>query len=153
LSTGDDGTVRLWDPRAGRLIHSFEVPGSRLDAVGRLNAKTIMAKVAAPEDRIIFWNTATGKVRRSLKGAITDKLTAFEWSPNGRFLATGHADHTVRNWDAFQGKALHTLRGPASSVLALAWSRDGKHLAACTSSRQILTWETETGKPGRALAP
>jgi WD40 repeat protein len=110
-----------------------------------------MAKVAAPEDRIVYWELATGKVRRSLKGQFSDRLTAFQWSPNGKLLATGHANHSVRVWEASSCKLRHVLRGPSAIIICLAWSRDSMLLAGGAINRQIHTWDATTGESGRVL--
>src|SRR5438477_2941164 len=51
-------------------------------------------------------------------------------SPEGRWLATGAKDNTIKIWDVASGRLLRTLYGHGSPVNALAASPDGKLLAS-----------------------
>src|SRR5262245_33255507 len=51
------------------------------------------------------------------------------YSPDGKRLATGSEDHTVKLWDAATGQELLTLKGHSDGVVSVAFSPDGKRLA------------------------
>jgi len=48
---------------------------------------------------------------------------AVAFSPDGKTLATGSFDNTVKLWDFASGKELRTLKGHASPVYGVAFSR------------------------------
>ena len=74
------------------------------------------------------------------------------FSPDGRHLASGSGDKTVRFWDLTTETPHHVCSGHRDYVLALAWSPDGKLLASGDKSGQVMVWDPVTGKQrGRAL--
>ncbi|MGP0069830.1 MAG: WD40 repeat domain-containing serine/threonine protein kinase [Isosphaeraceae bacterium] len=56
-------------------------------------------------------------------------ITALEFAADGRALATGGGDHTIKLWDVDAGKERVTLRGINGEAHAMAFSRNGKTLA------------------------
>jgi eukaryotic-like serine/threonine-protein kinase len=65
-------------------------------------------------------------------------------SPDGRRIAGGVSDRTVRLWDASTGQLLDVLRGHADFVLDVAFSPDGARLASASYDKTIRIWDLAT---------
>jgi len=81
-----------------------------------------------------------------------DEVLSVCWSPDGRYIASGSEDSTVRIWDIFTGKLSKKLfEHPYGTHNCVSWSPDGKYLASGNSYKTVMVWEVTTGDLVRTL--
>ena len=66
-------------------------------------------------------------------------------SPDGRRLASGSEDETVRLWDVETGACVRTLEGHGQTVTSVCFSPDGRQLASGSYENTVRLWDAETG--------
>ncbi|MFD8098384.1 toll/interleukin-1 receptor domain-containing protein [Nocardia fluminea] len=68
-------------------------------------------------------------------------------SPDGRILATGSNDGTVRLTDVYTGRQTRQFTGAASVNFVLAFSADGRKLVTGSTGNTTVVWDISTGSP------
>ena len=86
-----------------------------------------------------LWDVETGACVRTLEGH-GDWVTSVCFSPDGRRVASGSWDRTVRLWDAETGACVRTLQGHDGTVRSVCFSPDGRRLASGSSDRTVRLW-------------
>ena len=148
-SASDDQTVRLWDPKSGKLLNTLQGHTSSVNGVSFSPDGNTLAS-ASYDQTVRLWDPKSGKLLNTLQGH-TSSVNGVSFSPDGNTLASASYDHTVRLWDPKSGKCLFTLTGHTSSVNGVSFSPDGNTLASCSGDilgkdNTVRLWDPKSGK-------
>ena len=93
------------------------------------------------------WDSMIGKELFSLRGH-DGPVTRVAFSPDGRRLASGSDDNTMKIWDIATGKLqeLFSLKGHDSFVQGVTFSPDGRRLASGSWDEAVKIWDSATGR-------
>src|SRR6476469_8258467 len=75
-------------------------------------------------------------------------VTGIAFMPDGRILASGHLDNTVRLWNISDGSLEKTVAGPRISKVHVAFSPDGDTVASCVgdgATYELRIWSLRDG--------
>ena len=81
------------------------------------------------------------------------KIHALAFSPDGRLLAVGGMDKSVRLWDVATAKLIHELAGHSFGTYAAAFSPDLHVLATGGNDSKVHLWAIRRPEEGRAPDP
>ncbi|WP_346433917.1 trypsin-like peptidase domain-containing protein [Nonomuraea composti] len=98
--------------------------------------------------RTSMYTVVSRPARGVWRGHTGGRVSAVAFSRDGKYLASGGNDATVRIWDTATGRQIRTL---TISVDAVAFSPDGKYLAGGSFDGTVRIWDTATGHQVREL--
>src|SRR5205823_4939915 len=84
----------------------------------------------------------TGKPKREFKN-FADPITALAYSHDGRTLAVGGRDSTIRVLDLNTGQTVRTFLGHGEEITALRFSPVGNQLASASFDQTVRLWNLE----------
>jgi len=116
LASAGGTTVRLWDTatwkESGHIQHFPEMLCVRFSPDGKLLAvsdgETNLPHYQVLPTQIILWDVAAQAEVRRLRGH-TNTIWALAFSPDGKTLASGSMDQTVKFWDTASGQLRETI--------------------------------------------
>jgi WD40 repeat protein len=113
--------------------------------------KTVYAQVRDRAGNVSQIFSATIRLITTLTGH-TDLVRSVAFSPDGRLLASGSDDKTIKLWEVATGSLVRTLSGHTSIVFSVAFSPDGRLLASGSADWTVKLWEVASGSLVRTLS-
>lgn len=169
LVTGsEDQVVRVWDVASQRLkcklaghsqdIYSVEFMPNGQEVVSGSGDRTVriwdvekarcrlVLNVTAGSTGSSTETVATAEGLASSKKPTDAGITSITISPNGKFLAAGALDRSIRLWETDQGRPCETLEGHRDSVYSVAFAPDGRHLISGSLDKTIKVWQFDSSE-------
>ena len=147
LVSGGYKEVRLWDAADGKLMRKLGGLSGQVRAVafGKENGVLAVATGVAGRSGAValldLGNAAITPIEQA-----KDEMLAVAFSADGKWLATGGTDSTIRLWNLETKAAALELKGHTDWISGLAFSPDGRLLASGSADRTARIWKTGTWK-------
>ncbi len=75
-------------------------------------------------------------------------ISSVVFSPNGKYIASGSVDKTIKLWDVESGKEIRTFLGN-NLIFSVCFNPDGDYIASCGENIQL--WDIASGKEIRTF--
>ncbi len=95
---------------------------------------------------ISLWRMPDGEPVKQLPESHSDTIFSLQFSPDGRYLASGAADKLVNVFHASNGELTDTFEGHTHHVLDVTWHRGSQLLASSGADKVVNVWDTKDGE-------
>jgi len=95
--------------------------------------------------RVQLWDVASGREIGAISGHGRG-VSKVAFSRDGKLLASGATDSTIKIWDVATQKELRTLTGHTAPIESIDFSPDGRLLASAGDDGSTFVWDTKTGE-------
>lgn len=134
--SGDNACIIIWDMASKeakeRIMCDEEVVGVTTTPAGNLLAAVFS------NGNVGVWDASTCKKRLAL--TLSHSASALAFSPDGRSLAVGDSDASVRLLDSGTGEELMAWQGHSGSVTAVAFSPCGTRIYTGSEDQTVRVW-------------
>jgi len=89
---------------------------------------------------LMYWDIERGN-RNPIIHSHSDKVLCIAISPDGKWLATGSKDKTIKVFDTKTLNEVHTLKGHTDDVTCLKFSPDNKFLLSGSKDKTMMLWD------------
>lgn len=142
LTTGNDGTARLWDLATGRLVQAYSHERAYVwDSVVLADGRRMLT--CGEEGKIILWDLDSGKRLREFKH--DDMVFRIALDKAQKRLAGGDQTGCAAVWDLETGEKIAAFSG-SSSIYTLVFDKDDACVIAGLSDSSIRRWDIESKK-------
>ncbi len=162
-TAGVDGTIRIWSLKTYTLQHLWQwqptqsapptanAPGTATPAITTIafnHDGSQLAAIAANTPLIQIWSMVSGVQQFQLRGS-GRTVTGLAFSPNGHWIATASANHTVQIWRASNGQLYRQVPVKAN-IRSMSFSPNSQSLMVASGSIVAL-WQVSSKQPTQIL--
>jgi WD40 repeat protein/tetratricopeptide (TPR) repeat protein len=143
VSSGFDGTVRIWDMREFALLAASHVDKNFIRCVACSHDGRY---IAAGGREFVYILDGTTAVERTRLSAPKTDVTGLHFGPDAKQLVSANWDGTVRLWNVDDWRELYTLQPHQGVLWSVEFSPDGKQVATAGADGTFKVWEVSSGE-------
>ncbi|WP_299465786.1 caspase family protein [uncultured Microscilla sp.] len=152
ISVSHDKTIRIWDSSSGELKKTIR------GQIGDGSQGKIYSAALSPNGRLLvvggFFSYGTNREygairiidlkRNEMIGKLTghtDVVFSVAFSKDGRYIASGSGDKTIKIWEVNRKRLVTTLKGHSNSIYEVAFAPNGNQLISGSYDKTVKIWD------------
>ena len=149
LASWGDDSMRIWDIDKSVFKQDMNIHLERQSDITFHSNGILIVNGYYKTIRYQDFSTDTKEEKineHEIDDAHKESITCVSVSPDGKMIASGSRDKTVRLWNA-ETETLHkTLKGNRKPILSLTFSHDGSSIASTSEDKTVRVWNVDTGR-------
>ncbi|KAJ7192655.1 hypothetical protein GGX14DRAFT_594255, partial [Mycena pura] len=151
VSASHDQMLRVWDSETGHIVACFRARKQPTSVAFLPDGRGVMASVLVHTEDFVYgitelWDSLTGELALRPFYEENNSVSYVAFSLDGKRIASGLADGTIRVWDKEAGSLIAgPLKGHLDRIYCIAFSPDGKSIVSGSKDATIRIWDSETG--------
>ncbi|MGD1700601.1 WD40 repeat domain-containing protein [Dapis sp. BLCC M229] len=149
ISGDNNGSIKVWDASGAGEIKTTSIPkhDTQIRCMAVDNKNNILAS-GDQKGNIKIWELGLGVPSLTEKMTISAAplpINSLAFSPDGKILASGGDDYTIKLWDTKTGEGYDRHERKHSNIVnSLAFSSDGKLIASGDDDGRIKIWSLKS---------
>lgn len=140
------GEIKLWNPRTGEVVRSFqEHVGIVLSLCFSPDGTRIASSSMDDEHTFKVWNAATGEVERVLRGH-AGHVYQLCFDERGERLLSAGIDGSIKVWDARTLELRRSIDAHPAPVMDVAFEPGGQRFASAGQDGTVRIWDAASGE-------
>ncbi|MBT5427094.1 MAG: WD40 repeat domain-containing protein, partial [Bacteroidetes bacterium] len=142
--SSESGEIFLWDYKTSKIVRTLQLKYGTPIALEISPDGQVLAACTGNREkskdgwmngRIEIWELFTGKLIETLKAGRSITCTSLSFHKNGRLLASGDNQKSIRLWDIKRGSEVKEMKGHLNLISSIAFSPDGAQLVSGSTDR------------------
>ncbi|BBM86609.1 eIF2A-related protein [Candidatus Uabimicrobium amorphum] len=152
VSGSADRTIRFWNVDTGKNLKKAVAHKGYVSNVVLYRNSQKLASLGG--DGILrLWNTKNMRISKQIDTYLRHgkQIKCMAFNPDGRIVACGLDDHTIRFWDLSRHREIKKIVAHKSHINAIHFSSNGGRLASASSDKTVKLWDVDSGKEIRSF--
>jgi WD40 repeat protein/serine/threonine protein kinase/HEAT repeat protein len=135
------GDASVWEASGDRPVHRIDLGGPARQGRSMTVIDDVLV-VCLENSPLTLFDLANGRRLRNLR-THPGVATCVEAAPDGRMVASGGSDRSLRLWDLESGECVRTFQGHEAFVSSVAWLPSGSRVVSASADGTLRVWDLD----------